>query len=79
MANEPDAVSAESMQNRESAGTDKARMRAGLGRGRDSSGRPDETGIRNGEPGNSPQSSVDTNDGQPSKQTSTAKDTAGQL
>ena len=68
------------MKNREPARTDNARMRAGLGRGRDSSGRPDETGIRSGEQGNiAPLSDADTNDGQPSQQTSTAGDTAGQL
>jgi hypothetical protein len=70
------------MENRENEnqGTDNARMRAAIGRGRDASARPDQTGIRSGEPENStPHSGVDTNDGQPSRQTSTAKDMEGQL
>jgi len=64
----------------ENQAADNARIRAGMGRGRDSSGRPDETGIRSGEQGNSAANSgVDTNDGQPSRQTSTAEGMEGQL
>jgi hypothetical protein len=68
------------MEKREPAGTDNARMRARMGRGRDSTGRPDETGIRRGEQGNiTPPSDADTDDGQPSQQTSTAGDMSGQV
>jgi hypothetical protein len=67
-----------SMGNRETERTDNERMRAGMGRGRDASGRPDETGIRSGEPEIQP-SDADTDDGQPSEQTSSAQDMAGQI
>jgi hypothetical protein len=53
------------------------RMKAGYGR--ESVGRPDETGIRRGEEMMDRQPDVDTDQGPPSRQTSTAKEISGQV
>ena len=53
-------------------------MKAGYGR--ESVGRPDETGIRKGESGEMiRQPDADTGQGPPSRQTSTAEDMSGQV
>lgn len=77
MNNESDQRGMASM-GAEPARPDRMRMKAGYGR--ESVGQPDDTGIRRGDPGNmGNQSDVEKDGGQPSRQTSTAKDMSGQV
>jgi hypothetical protein len=58
--------------------TERARMKTGYGR--ESAGRPDETGIQQGGRGDTTRKpDAETEDGKPSRQTSTAGDMSGQL
>ena len=75
MANETESRAGRSM---EPGRTGRTRMKGGYGR--ESVGRPDETGIRpSSQRENTRQPEIETDQGPPSRQTSTAEDMSGQL